>query len=152
MTRKIPDDAFERYVALGSDRSHKALADQLGVSKRAVTKCAVREDWMSRLTKIERDARERSDEKLTETLEQMRDRHLATLKAMHTRALAAIRQYPLTSGMDAMRAAEMAIKLERLVAGEPSDRTAVSLEDTIRREYERWLKPVEASDGGDGEV
>jgi hypothetical protein len=31
--------------------------------------------------------------------------------------------------------------------GEPSDRTAVSVEDVIKREYERWLIP----DGNDPE-
>lgn len=139
MTRKIPEDAFEQYVALGPDRSHKALAEKLGVTKRSVTKCSVREDWNGRLSKIERDARDRSDLKMTETLEQMRERHMATLKAMHARALTAIRQYPLTSGMDAMRAAEMAIKLERLVVGEPSDRTALSVEEVTRREIQDWL-------------
>jgi len=148
MTRKIPEDAFERYVAMGAQRSFQALADEMGVTKRAVSKCAAREEWSQRLARIDAEARKRSDEKITETLEQMRERHLATLKAMHTRALAALRQYPLTNGMDAMRAAEMAIKLERLVAGEPSDRTAMTVEEICKREYQAWLKPVEDSDGG----
>jgi predicted transcriptional regulator len=152
MTRKIPEDAFERYVAMGAQRSFQALADELGVTKRAVSKCAAREGWSQRLARIDAEARKRSDEKITETLEQMRERHLATLKAMHTRALAALRQYPLTSGMDAMRAAEMAIKLERLVAGEPTDRSAVSIEEIIKQEMRELLVVVddEDPDGGDG--
>ena len=146
MSRKIPDDASERYVALRANRSHQALAEDLGVSKRAVTKCAVREKWTERLTKIEQTARDRSDQKLTESMEQMRDRHLATLKAMHARALSGLMQYPLTNGMDAMRAAEMAIKLERLVAGEPSDRTQIDLAQVTRDEMRRLLttEPVGA--------
>ena len=143
MTRKIPEDAFERYVGMGAQRSFKGLAQELGVTKRAVTKCAAREQWTERLAKIERDARARSDQKITETLEQMRERHLATLKAMHTRALAALRTYPLTSGMDAMRAAEMAIKLERLVAGEPSERSAVSIEELTKQEIRELLVVVD---------
>lgn len=144
MTRKIPDDAFERYVVLGPQRSHRALAEELGVSKRAITKCAVREDWAGRLTKIEQTAREKSDQKLTESFEQMRDRHLVTLKAMHTRALTALMQYPIDNGMDAMRAAEMAIKLERLVAGEPTDRNSISIEEITKREMRAWLIPAGA--------
>jgi hypothetical protein len=40
-----------------------------------------------------------------------------------------------------------AIEQERLARGEPTERTAVSVEDVIKREYERWLVPVEAGDG-----
>lgn len=147
---------------LGTNRSYQALAQVLGVTKRAVTKCAAREKWSERLTKIEQSARERSDLRLTETMEQMRDRHMATLKAMHARALSALVQYPLTNGMDAMRAAEMAIKLERLVAGESPETGAREVEAIIRREHERWLveeepvvevaaeEPVSADAGANG--
>lgn len=143
MTNRIPDDAFERYVAMGAQRSFKGLANQLGVTKRAVTKCAAREKWVERMTKIEAEARKRSDEKITETLEQMRDRHLLTLKAMHARALTALKQYPLTNGMDAMRAAEIAIKLERLVAGESTARSELTVEEVCRREHAEWLATME---------
>ena len=33
----------------------------------------------------------------------------------------------------------MSIVKERLVRGEPSDRTAIGVEEVIRREYDRWL-------------
>ena len=50
MTRKIPDDAFEAYVALGpTGRSYQTLADRYSVSKRAITKCAAREEWAERM-------------------------------------------------------------------------------------------------------
>ena len=42
----------------------------------------------------------------------------------------------------AVRALDMAIRQERLVRGQPSERTAVEIEDVIRRQYERWL-PIE---------
>jgi len=38
-----------------------------------------------------------------------------------------------------VRALDIAIKQERLVVGEPTDRTAVSVEEAIRREYARWM-------------
>ncbi len=145
MKNKIPDDAFDVYVAAGNGRSYQAIADKYGVSKRAVTNCAKRNDWAERLEKIERESRENGDKKLTDTIERMRERHLATARAMLARALAALQQYPLSSGMDAMRAAEMAIKLERLVAGEATDRAAVDIEQIIRREYREWM----ADDDGD---
>lgn len=139
MSQKIPSDAFEQYVAMGAERSYQALADRLGVTKRAVSKRAKAEDWTKRLERIERLARERADEKLVEHLEDMRVRHLKTLRAMNARALAALQAFPLTSGMEAIRAAELAIKLERLIAGEPTERQAVTVEETIKREYDRWL-------------
>jgi hypothetical protein len=134
---RIPPDAFDFYVSLGPERSYQAVAKRYGVSKRAVTKCAAREHWMSRLSKIEKDARENGDKRLAETMEQMHERHLKTVRAMQARALAALKQYPLSTGMEAMRAAEMAIKLERLVVGEPSER--VNVEEIVRNEHQAWM-------------
>ena len=156
MSRRIPEGAFELYVSLGQDRSFQAVADHYGVSKRAVTKVAARDEWSERLEKIERQAREASDRKLAETLEDMRTRHLKTIRAMQARALSALRQYPLSSGMEAMRAAEMTIKLERLIAGAPTDRSELSVEEVTRREIQTLLVPVgqekdDGEDGGDGQ-
>ena len=139
---KIPPHAFDDYAGMGRARSYKAIAERYGVSKRAVVKCAERERWAERMETIEREARERGDKKLAETLEGMRERHLVTIRAMQTRALTALQQYPLSTGMEAMKAAEVAIKLERLVAGEPTERSALSVED-IRQRYERWTREEE---------
>ena len=96
MSRKIPpDEAFMFYVGLGAGRSYQAVADKYKASKQAVTKLATRENWQTRLAKIERDARERSDQKATETLEQMTERHLRSYKAMQAKALEALRAHPL---------------------------------------------------------
>lgn len=138
MSGRIPNDAFEFYVSLGEARSYQRLADEYGVSKRAVTKHAHREDWAGRLARIEEASRVQSDAKLAEGLIEMRERHLKTLKAMNARVLTAIREFPLTSGMEAIRAAEIVIKLERLIAGEPTERQA-SVEETMRREMDALL-------------
>ena len=139
MSGRIGDDAFEFYVSLGPARCHEAVAKRYDVTRRAVSKCATREDWTSRLAKIESQARDLSDKRLAAELGDMRGRHLTTLKAMHARALTALKQFPLTSGMEAMKAAEMVIKLERLVAGEASERTAISVEEVTKRELDRWV-------------
>ena len=145
--KKIPEDAFDRYVSLGAARSYQVLADEYGVSKRAVTKRAAAEDWAQRLDRIEADARQQSDKKLAESLGEMRGRHLTTIRAMQSRAVSALQKYPLTSGMEAMKAAEMAIKLERLVAGESTDNTALTVEEICRREYATLM--VEGGDDVD---
>jgi len=138
-SKRIPPDAFDFYVGLGSERSYRLVAEQFGVSKRAVTKLAAREHWAERLVNIESEARERSDAKLVETVEEMRSRHLKMARAMGARVISALREYPLGSGMEAMRGAEMVIKLERLIVGEPSDRTAVTVEEVTKRELASWL-------------
>ncbi len=151
MARKIPEDAFAQYVAMGVERSYQALADVLGVTKRAITKIGAREGWAARLAKIEQTARERSDQRLAETLEEIRSRHLKTLRAMNARALSALQQFPLNSGMEAMRAAEMVIKLERLIVGEPSERTEVGIEEITRREVAKFLEVAVDGDDDDDE-
>jgi hypothetical protein len=136
---KIPNDAFQYYVSLAAERSYRAVAEHFGVSKRAVTKHAVTERWAERLEEIEREAREKGDRELAETLQEMQRRHMKILRAMSARALTALKEFPLTSGMDAIRAAEVTMKLERLIAGEPSSRAAITVEEVTRREMEMLL-------------
>lgn len=150
-TGKLPQDAFPYYVGLGIDRSYKAVAERFGVTKRTVTRTAAREGWMERLAEIERKARETIDEKLTHDVEEMNARHRKILRAMGSRAARALADYPLNTGMEGIRAAEIAIKLERLLAGEPSDRNEVTIEQVTRDEIGRLLtvRPRNASDGND---
>lgn len=153
MSSRIPSEAFDFYVGLGATRSYQAVARKYGVSKRAVTKHAKRAEWPSRLEKVEATAREKADKRLAETLEEMRERHLKMLRLMAGRALEGLTRYPANSTMECARIADMTIKLERIIAGEPANRTAVSVEDVIKREYERWMvvageEDVDGSDSG----
>lgn len=143
--KKIPSDAFAFYVALGASRSYRVVGERYNVSKQGVAKYAARENWTERLEIIEAEAQRRSEAKLVESLEEMRTRHLKMVKAMSARALAGIKAYPISSGMDAMRAAEMSIKLERLIAGEASQRSEVSIEEVTQRELDTLVR-VEGDD------
>ena len=136
---KLPGEAFEYYVGLGPDRSYQAVADHYGSSKRAVTDLAKRGRWQERLQKIEQEARQRSEERLVESLEQMNARHLKTLQVIQRKALETLKSMQLGTAMEAVRALDICINKERLIRGEPSDRTELSVEHAIRREYERWL-------------
>jgi hypothetical protein len=69
----------------------------------------------------------------------MNVRHLKSLRVIQAKALETLRTLPLSSAMDAVRALDIGLKGERVVRGEPSDRSAVSVEDTIKREYSRWM-------------
>ena len=151
---RIPDEAFGFYVGMGPERSYRAVSEKYGVSKRANTKRAVAHDWSKRLEKIEEEARQESDRKLAESLEETRSRHLKMLRVMGGRAISALKQYPLSNGMDAVRAAEAVIKLERLVIGESTDRSAIAIEEVTRQEMQSLLKVVPADEDAedDGEA
>ncbi len=127
MGRKLPPDAFSHYLGLGPDRSYQAVAQHYSVSKQAVTKAAQRESWQERLQKVERQAREGVDRRVVETLETMNERHLKTLRLIQRKALEALASMPLGTAMEAVRALDISIAKERLVRGEPSDRTGIAL-------------------------
>ncbi len=136
---KLPADAFELYFSLGPERSHRAVAEHFGVSKRTVTKRATKENWRERLERLEAEARDRAEQKVLESMEQMTDRHLKAVKIVQGKSLETLRTMSLTSAMDAIRALDLAIKQERTIRGEPSERRAVSVEETIKREMREWL-------------
>ena len=148
MNQRIPEGAFAFYVGLGEKRSYQAVAEKFGVSKRAVLKHATKERWAERLEDIQDEARVESDKKLATDLAEMQERHKRMLRAVAARAIAAIKEHPLSSGMEGVRAAELVIKMERILAGESTERTAVTVEEVTRRELDRWLVPAGATDVG----
>ncbi len=155
MAGKLPQDAFEVYMGLGPDRSYQTVADHFGVTKRAVTNRATKERWQQRAAEIEAKARQGAEQRLVETLEDMNTRHLKSLRIVQARALEALRAMPLQSAMEAVRALDVGIRQERLIRGEPSERTAVQVEELIRREYSRWMTvddPDDTNDAEGGEV
>ncbi len=152
MSGKLPPDAFDFYMGLGPDRSYEAVAERYGVSKRAVTKRAAKEKWQERVSEIEQKARESSDKKVQESLEAMNDRHLKMTQAIQGKALQALREMALDSAMGGVRALDQAIRLERLIRGEPSDRTALGVEEVIRKEHDRWLTEEDNDDEQDDEA
>ena len=147
MNRKIPPDAFEFYFSLGAERSYEALAQKYGVTKRAVSKLAAKERWQERLRDLERKARERADERVLETLEDVSARHLKVLRFIQNKAIEALKSMPLDSAMDAVRAYHSSVEKERLIRGEPSERTEMSLEEITKRELRTLL--VRSEEGGE---
>ena len=145
MNKRLPPDAFNFYVALGSTRSHKAVADHYQVHKRTVVRTADRENWTDRLVAVEKEARETSDKHLAKDLAEQTLRHRKMLTAMASRAARALQEFPLTSGMEGIKAAALVIKLERLLSGESTERTALDIEQVVRREYQE-LMTVEEED------
>jgi len=151
MKRKLPPDAFDYYVGLGLARSYQAVATQYGATKGAVVALAKRERWKERLAEIEAKVRRASDERATETLEDVHARHLKAARIIQGKAVEALQSMRLATAMEAVRALELGVRTERLLLGEPSERTAVSVEEIIKREYERWLVPLEGGNASDRE-
>jgi len=146
--KKIPPDAFEYYLSLGPGRSYQAVAAKYEVSKRAVVDLAKRERWQGRVAEIEARARQAATDKAVETLEAVKVRHLKALRVIQAKALEALRAMPLETAIDAVRALDLSIRQERVVLGEPGERTELSVEEVIKREYEQLMTPTE--EAGDG--
>ena len=151
MNRKLPPDAFDFYVNLGPDRSYEKVAEEYGISKRGVTKAAHREDWAGRLARIETQARQATDKKIGESLEGMNQRHIKIVRAVQGKALETLKSMPLASAMDAVRALDMALKQERVIRGEPGERTAMTIAETTRDEIQRLLTVEEFDEDDDEE-
>ncbi len=151
MNRKLPDEAFEFYVNLGPDRSYEKVAEEYGISKRGVTKAAGRDNWVGRLAKIEAEARQATDKKLGESIEEMNERHLKVVKAVLGKGLETLKSLPLANAMDAVRTIDMALKQERVIRGEPSERTAMTIAETTRDEIQRLLTVEEVDEDDDEE-
>ena len=147
MTADFPEGAFAYYARLGPGRSYEAVARQFGVHKRTVVRAADREEWVSRLEGIERAAREALDQKLAAELQERQLRQRKLVLAIASRAAKAISDHPLTDGMQGIKAAELAIKLERLLDGESTERASIDVEQVIRREFEELMSVEEGSDG-----
>jgi len=152
MSAKIPDDAFDFYVALGPARSYQAVADRYGVTKRAVVKHAAKERWTERLGEVQEAARLQSDKDLANEVVEMRDRHKRMLKAMAVRALSGLKDLPLRNGMEAIRAAELVIRMERIIFGEGDETGDESIEEITKREIQTLLRPVDDSEDDTGEA
>jgi len=148
VARKLDDDAaFQYYVSLGDDRSYRAVARHYKVCPRSIRNAAKRGDWVIRLDRIEKEARERMEQRLVETRVETRERHLRMLRAMATRGLQALQRHELGSALEGVRAIAEAIKLERVILGEPSEHVGLSVAELTRREVETFLAHPEEAEG-----
>jgi hypothetical protein len=71
------------------------------------------------------------------------------LRVVATKGVQALQRYELTDAMQAIRAIEMAVKLERTILGEPSETTGVTIESATRRELELLLVQDATDDDGE---
>ena len=141
MSQRLSGEAFDYYVSLGAARSYQAVADHFSVSKQTVTSHATRDKWQERLARIEAKARESNEKRAIETLEELHERSLKMWMAVERRSLEALRNFPMSSAMDAVRSLDIAGRNIRLIRGEPTERTETSIEAMIKREYQMCMRP-----------
>jgi hypothetical protein len=153
MRKRIPaEEAFQYYLSLGPSRSYEQVAQQFGASLRGVTKCAGKHKWSARMAKIDRDAQERTEKEFAESKAETRERHLKVLKAIEMQGLAALQKFPIDSGFAGVKAVEAAIKLQRVIMGEPSTQVGVTVMENTKREIEQFIaRADEPEDDDDGE-
>ena len=158
-TRKIPPEALTYYVGLGAGRSYQKVADKYGVSKRAVTKLAAKERWQEKVAEIEHQARESAEEKAKSEIEAAYAQQIVGVKLLFRRGVEALKTMAIDNPADATRAIQVACREWRAAMGEPTDRTAIEIDEKIRREYERWMTVAEpeppspaVQDDDDGEA
>jgi hypothetical protein len=150
------DQAFHRYVAMGAQRSLRILATEIGCSKRSIQKISERHHWQERLRVIEGEVRERVRQEVTDSLTEVAQRHLKMARAIQSRGVQALQKLEYESAWHASKAIELGAKLERLVLGESTERTADSVQATTRHEVETLLttetEPEEPDAEEDGEA
>ena len=149
--RELPKhEAFAYYVSLGQNRSHAAVAKAFGVGIDAVHKVSAKQRWSARLKALEEAAAEQIEAELVESMASMQRRHLQTLRVVHTRAVEALRDYPLRSAMEAVRALEVTIKLERAILGLDAEGDGGAVRELRQREEDTLVKC--AADDEDAEI
>lgn len=148
MNKRMPPEALAYYLGLGHGRSYQAVADHFGVSKRTVTATAARERWQAALEAAESKSREQIGQRYAETLEQANERHVKLGRFLQAQGISALKNAAMSSS-DSLRAIKTGVDIERLGLGEPADPTQ-DVEDIIRREYQRWLRPAEGEGSGAG--
>jgi hypothetical protein len=130
--------AFHAYFYLGPNRTLEELHGllrreprQFGFARppswRTIERWSARYDWQDRIADLEAEARKRDSEEQLDELRQMNDRHAKEGRALQQKAiqrLHALSENELAPET-AVRALVEGIKLERLAAGEATDRTAI---------------------------
>jgi hypothetical protein len=140
LPHRVPQsEAFAMYCGLGHVRSYAAVARHYNVSTRAVLFLAKRYNWAVRLREIEAVAEERMREAQIQAVVEARERHLRSLRVLQGKALAGMRDQNARSLGEATRALESGIKLERLILGESTANTAVSVEERQQREVDQLV-------------
>lgn len=146
---RLPQEAFSYYVELGPARSYEAVAKKFGVSKVTVVNRAAKERWQERLREAEEEARRQANRKAADTLQEVKARQLQEARILEHRALEALKTLPPDKAVKAAVMLQIAWRQELLLLGEATERSELSIEEVTQREIQTLLLRVEVEDGED---
>lgn len=110
--RKLPAEAFSYYMSLGVDRSYALVAKKYGVTRRTVTRNAVREGWKASADEWTKKTRLTIETRSRESIASMTARHIDMAREIQAKALAELRRMPMKDASDAARLLEQAMRYE----------------------------------------
>lgn len=142
------ESAFDALWALSGKRTieklHAFLLERDGEapSIRTLYGWRSRYRWGDRIARLERQAREKRDEAKVAELEAMLERHATLAVMLETKVAELLPDIDIDSvTLEGLaRALDLAIKLERLARGEPSDRMEIQGEGSGFEPFERFDK------------
>jgi hypothetical protein len=138
--RKVPiAEALTLYVGLGHVRSYAAVAKHFGVGTRTILFIAKKYRWPEKLRAIEAIAEERQREHNVGLVIEARERHLKALRVLQGKALAGLRDNSARSVAESTKALEASIRLERLILGESTSNSSISVEERQQRECDQLV-------------
>jgi hypothetical protein len=157
-------EAFDLYCCLGPDRSIPRLREELArtwrkpPSARTLFAWSSQYRWQFRLDEYERKAREAADEARIAAVREANERHLKEGLFLQQKATEWLTKLEAdsVSAEAATRALVEGIRIERLVRGEPTERTALSgrvdsrLKEVSDAELDRLFAAAERASLGDG--
>ena len=118
--------AFERfraYLSMDRPRSREGAAELARCSVQALHHMANRHRWVARAAAYDDAMAKAADRAAMSTAEDMQRRHMEAVHAMLRRGVSAITEADLTEARDGVPMIDKAVRLERLLVGEATDRT-----------------------------
>lgn len=149
---RLSENAFDYYLGLGNARSYQAVANHFGVCKQTVTNHAKKQRWQQRIAEATQAARNEAEAAFKRDEVDRKRHHLKVSRELIAKAADVLRVLPMTA-MESVQTIDMAMRCERLLLGEPTDRTENTLEEILREDVRQWMQRAtdDASDGRDVE-
>ena len=114
---------FRTYLSMEPPRSRVEAAKALGLKKRTIDDMMHRHRWHDRALAYDERMAKAADRAAMSTAEDMQRRHMEAVHAMLRRGVHAITEADLTEARDGVPMIDKAVRLERLLVGEATDRT-----------------------------
>lgn len=121
-------EAFAFYCASGANRSYSATAKHFGCSRNQIQRMGSANNWVRRVEEHEQRAAAKVESELEETMAEMHARHLNAVRACFAKSMEAMEDVDLAGFADVVKGLEFAIKSERLIREQPTDRTSIDFE------------------------